>query len=63
MLMKVPKIITHEYNVLTGNWRGPYGAAFNACWEFCVENGLLKRNGELTPLGQLSIKQYEDEQK
>jgi hypothetical protein len=48
----------YEYEVLTDTWKGPAGAAYNACWEYCQENGLIKGNGQLTFEGEDQVKLY-----
>lgn len=56
------KMTTDEYEFLTGAWRGPKGAAFNAVYEFCREFGWLSPTGETTPKGLDAIKAYQTDQ-
>lgn len=48
-----------EYQVLTQTWDGPYGAAWNAASEFCIEFGWMDHFGIVTPKGQRAIEEYE----
>jgi hypothetical protein len=54
-----PLINEFEYELLTNQWKGPAGAAFNSCWEFCKENSLIFPSGTLTEKGEQAIKDFE----
>jgi hypothetical protein len=54
-----PKINEFDYLLLTGAWEGPGGAAKNECWEFCVESGLMNKDGVPTDLGLRAIHRYQ----
>lgn len=49
----------YEYELLTGNWDGPPGAALNQCFEFCVEEGWMDHLGIVTPKGRKAVEEYE----
>lgn len=58
--MRYPLLINeHEYALLTRNWKGPAGAALNACWEYCRENDLITVNGGLSEKGRQAVQDYE----
>ena len=53
----------YEYELLTKTWQGPYGAAYNACWDFCKENGLLveKMSGwHISDKGKEAVKSFKN---
>lgn len=50
-----------EYQVLTRTWDGPYGAAYNAAYEFCKEKGWLHQKMDgfyVTEEGEKALAQY-----
>lgn len=49
----------YEHELLTDPSGFKPGAAFNACWEFCLEEGWMLRTGAVTPKGQKAIEAYE----
>ena len=49
-----------EYDFLIGSWRDPKGAAYNATYEFCREEGWCDIYGNPTELGKLQCKKYEE---
>lgn len=50
----------YEYELLTDSWRGPAGAAYNACWEYCHENGLIGGSGRLTLRGEEQVALFKE---
>lgn len=50
----------YEYDFLTGNWQGPYGAAYNAVYEYCRESGWCTSDGKITDSGRAAVKRYQE---
>lgn len=50
--MKLLRLNEYEKDFLLGKWDGVGGAAYNAVYEFCWENGLCDFNGKITEKGK-----------
>lgn len=49
-----------EYSFLTDNWQGPYGAAYNAVYEYCRGRGWCTFDGKSTESGRDAVKRYQE---
>jgi hypothetical protein len=58
---KIVELNDWEYDFLTGQWEGPFGAAYMACFEFCKENGLCDMQGQINQWGREAVAKYEED--
>lgn len=49
----------YEYKLLKKQWEEVQGAAYNACYEYCYENGYIDHLSVVTPKGEKQIKLFE----
>lgn len=56
----LPKLTDLDYELLSGNWDGPPGAAFNAISEDMLSLGYMDIFGFVTDRGKEALKEYEN---
>lgn len=57
--MKQLQLTSYDVSFLKGQWDSVGGAAYNAVWEFCQENG-LGGHGKPTEKGKRLLEEYEN---